>query len=97
MPNGSYIDVDTKTIRNKKVVAGKGREREIDIEDILLSKYPDSVRGEWQKIKGIAEYTDEFGENCKIELHWYKNSDIIDYADIKLKPQSDGSWYIYES
>lgn len=79
------------------MIAGKGKERQIDIEDILLSNYPQSVNGEWQKLKGIADYIDDFGENCKIELHWYKNSGIIDYADIKLKPQADGSWFIYES
>ena len=36
------------------------------------------------------------GEAMKGELHWYQEENV-GIADMKLKPQKGGNWFVYES
>lgn len=95
LPSGDFVHLAEGTrIYSTKVIAGKGRERQIDIEDVLIDKYGGNA-GQWQKIKGFGYIEDEYGEYQKVELHWYECGDSDKY-DMKIKVQPDGEWYIYE-
>ena len=65
------------------IMAGKGRERQIDEIDFLVSKYggdPDK----WQKVKGFGYVYDDYGEKRKVELHWYENPEC-GKVEMKIK------------
>ena len=86
VPEGSRIT-------NVEVIAGKGRNRQIDILDILVNKFGGDPN-EWQKVKGYG-YLDHDGETLKSELHWYQEPSV-GRVDFKLKKQKGGEWFIYE-
>lgn len=77
------------------IIAGKGREREIDCEDWLAAKYPDAEPGQWTKEKGFGYVKDEYGEDRKVELHWYQNPKT-GKVEMKVKEQLEGGIYIDE-
>ena len=77
------------------IMAGKGRERQIDCIDWLNAKYPGSDPSEWTKEKGFGYILDEYGEEHKVELHWYQNPKI-GKVEMKLKEQRGGGFYIDE-
>ena len=94
MPDGTQEAlIEGSKITNKKIIAGKGRDRQIDIEDLLNYKHPEATPGEWVKIKGIGSLYDEYGEERKAELHWYENPTVSGKVDLKLKPRN-GALYI---
>ena len=78
------------------MIAGKGRDTPIRLEPRLLYNYKDSVEGEWQKVKGIAQTTDLDGIACEVEIHWYRNIGIYDFVEPKFKPQDYGDIFIYD-
>lgn len=74
------------------VMAGKGRERQIDCLDWLIDKYggkPD----EWTKEKGFGYVYDEYGDSRMVELHWYQNPET-GKVEMKMKQGTGGEWYI---
>ncbi|MEE1356921.1 MAG: hypothetical protein UHG68_05070 [Clostridia bacterium] len=94
MPDGTEESlIEGSAITNKKIIAGKGRDRQIDIEDLLNYKHPEATPGEWVKVKGIGSLYDEYGEERKAELHWYENPTVSGKVDMKLKPRN-GALYI---
>ena len=94
MPDGTQEAlIEGSKITNKKIIAGKGRDRQIDIEDLLNYKHPEATPGEWVKVKGIGSLYDEYGEERKAELHWYENPTVSGKVDLKLKPRN-GALYI---
>lgn|GEM_PF-1486945 len=94
LPSGEFVKLAEGTkITNVKVIAGKGKQRQIDIEDILVDKYGGDY-GNWQKAKGFG-YVDYEGEILKAELHWYQESKA-GIVEVKVKPQKDGGVFIYE-
>jgi len=95
MPDGEIINLSEGTrITNIEVIAGKGRDRKIDIVDILVDNYGGNA-DEWQKVKGIG-YVDFGGENYKAELHWYQEPSVGKVL-WKLKPQRGGEYFIDEN
>jgi SPP1 gp7 family putative phage head morphogenesis protein len=95
LPNGEKVRLAEGTrVTNIQVIAGKGRNREIDIVQLLLNAYPGTVEHEWQKVKGIG-YVDYHGENYKVNLHWYQEPSV-GRVEWKVKPDADGNWFIYE-
>lgn len=75
LPDGSYTTfVEGTRITNVKVIAGKGRERQIDEIDNLLARYGGDPF-EWQKKKGVG-YIDYYGESVKADVHWYEEPGI---------------------
>lgn len=73
------------------IMAGKGRERKIDEIDFLVNKYggnPD----EWQKVKGFGYVYDKYGEERKVELHWYEEP-TVGKVQMKIKVRN-GEIYI---
>jgi len=94
LPDGEIVYLSEGTrITNIEVIAGKGRNREIDEIDGLIEEFGGNPN-EWQKIKGIG-YIDYYGESYKAELHWYEETSI-GRVKIKLKPQRGGNLYIDE-
>lgn len=73
------------------IMAGKGRERQIDDIDWLVSKYGGKPE-EWQKVKGFGYIYDEYGEERKVELHWYENPEC-GKVEMKIKVRG-GEIYI---
>ena len=95
LPNNEIVHLtEGSRVTNVQVIAGKGRKREIDIVQTLLTKYPGTKESEWQKVKGIG-YVDFHGESYKAELHWYQEPSI-GKVKWKVKPDIDGNWFIYE-
>lgn len=74
------------------VIAGKGRERQIDCLDWLIDKYG-GKQDEWTKEKGFGYVYDEYGESRMVELHWYQNPET-GKVEMKMKQGSGGEWYI---
>lgn len=74
------------------VIAGKGRERQIDEIQTLLDNYGGSAV-EWTKEKGFGYVTDEYGESRMVELHWYQEP-TVGKVKMKIKIQADGRIYI---
>lgn len=76
------------------VMAGKGRERQIDELEFLLDKYGGDPL-EWTKEKGFGYVDDEFGESHYVELHWYQEP-TAGRVKMKIKVQPDGRIYLEE-
>ena len=97
LPDGSIAQLTEGTrITNIEVMAGKGRNRKIDIIDVLVNKYGGNLN-EWQKVKGIG-YVDDIdndGESYKAELHWYEEP-TVGKVEWKIKPTKGGNWYLDE-
>ena len=71
LPDGSYTTFTEGTrITSVKVIAGKGRERQIDEIENLLERFGGDAL-EWQKKKGIG-YIEFYGESVCAEVHWYE-------------------------
>lgn len=75
------------------VIAGRGRLRQIDDIDRLLSEYPGTKAEDWTKEKGYGYVYDEFGEARYAELHWYQNP-IEGKVEMKIKVQPGGGLYL---
>ena len=92
LPNGEYTKLteDTK-ITNIEVMAGSGKNRQIDIIDKLLDDYGGST-DKWQYVKGIG-YVDYKGESYKAELHWFQEPSAGKH-DWKVKIDYGGNWFI---
>lgn len=92
LPDGTVVHLTEGTrITNVKVIAGKGRERQIDMIEVLLHRWG-GIAEEWQKKKGIG-YVDYDGESYKVELHWYEEP-TAGRHEWKVKPDADGNWFI---
>jgi len=90
-PDGDILHLTEGTrITNVQIIAGKGRDRKIDIVDVLVDKYG-GLSDEWQKAKGFG-YVDFESESYRAELHWYQES-TVGKVDWKIKPQREG-WFI---
>jgi len=94
LPDGDIVNLtEGSRITGVEIIAGMGRNRQIDIIDLLVDKFggnPD----EWQKVKGFG-YVNHEGESLKAELHWYQEP-TVGRVDFKLKRQKGGEWFIYE-
>ena len=92
LPNGQRVILTPGSrITNVQTIAGVGRNRQIDIVDILTAKYPGTDVFQWQKKKGIG-YVDFDGESYKAELHWYEEP-TVGRVEFKFKPDADGNWF----
>lgn len=92
LPDGEETHLTEGTrITNVTVIAGKGRNREIDIIDYLVDTHGGSPY-EWQKKKGIG-YVDYHDESYKAELHWYEEPTAGKH-EWKVKPDADGNWFL---
>lgn len=76
------------------VMAGKGRERQIDELVFLLDKYGGDPL-EWTKEKGFGYVDDEYGDSHYVELHWYQEKSV-GKVKMKIKVQPDGRVYLEE-
>ena len=95
LPNNEIVHLSEGTrITNVQVIAGKGRNRKIDMVAVLIDRYPGTKETEWQKVKGIG-YIDYQGENYKAVLHWYQEPSV-GKVEWKVKPDADGNWFIDE-
>lgn len=75
LPDGSRTTFTEGTrITNIKVIAGKGRDRQIDEIDNLLMRFGGDPL-EWQKKKGIG-FVDMDGESYEAEVHWYEEPSV---------------------
>lgn len=93
LPNKEIVHLTEGTsITHVSVIAGKGRNRKIDMVDVLLDKYPGTQETEWVKVKGVG-YIDYDGESYKTELHWYEEPSV-GRVEWKVKPDGDGNWFI---
>lgn len=73
------------------VMAGKGRDRQIDCIDWLVDKHGGNPV-EWTKEKGFGYVEDEYGETHRVELHWYQEP-TVGKAEMKIKDR-DGEIYL---
>ena len=92
---GKYMHLTegTRIIQPKNhVIAGKGRNNQIDIIDLLLDRYQGDPL-EWTKEKGFGYIDDEFGDSRFVEIHWYQEPSV-GKVEFKIKIQPDGSWYL---
>ena len=89
LSEGSHI-----TQPKNHVMAGKGRERQIDQIQMLLDKYGGNEL-EWTKEKGFGYVDDEYGEARYVEIHWYQEPSI-GKVEFKLKVQTGGGIYLDE-
>ena len=92
---GKYMHLTegTRIIQPKNhVIAGKGRNNQIDIIDLLLDRYQGDPL-EWTKEKGFGYVDDEFGDSRFIEIHWYQEPSV-GKVEFKIKIQPDGSLYL---
>ena len=95
LPNNEIVHLSEGTrITNVQVIAGKGRNRKIDMVAVLIDRYPGTKETEWQKVKGIG-YIDYQGEDYKAVLHWYQEPSV-GKVEWKVKPDADGNWFIDE-
>ena len=93
LPDGSEVPFTEGTrITNIKTIAGKGRDRQIDMVDLLVDRYGGFAE-EWQKKKGIG-YVDYEGESYKTEVHWYEEPTAGKH-NFKVKSYN-GEWIIDE-
>lgn len=73
------------------IMAGNGRDRQIDCLDWLLDKYGGDAL-QWTKEKGFGFVEDEYGEIHRVELHWYQEPSV-GKVEMKLKYR-DGRAYL---
>ena len=91
-PDGDIIHLTEGTrITNIQVIAGKGRDRRIDVVNELVARFGGDPN-EWQKVKGIG-YVDFKGESSRVELHWYQEPTAGKQL-WKIKPDIGGNWFI---
>ena len=76
------------------IMAGKGRNRQIDELDFLLDNYGGDPL-EWTKEKGFGYVDDEYGDSHYVELHWYQEP-TAGKVKMKIKVQPDGRIYLEE-
>ena len=90
-PDGEIVHLTEGTrISSIQVIAGKGRDRLIDIVDVLVSEYG-GIASEWQKVKGIG-YVDYRDESLKADLHWYQEP-TVGKVLWKIKPDKGGNLF----
>lgn len=93
LPNREIVHLTEGTsVTHVNIIAGKGRNRKIDIVNVLLDRYPGTQESEWVKAKGVG-YIDYDGESYKAELHWYEEPSV-GRVEWKVKPDADGNWFI---
>ena len=93
LPNREIVHLTEGTsVTHVNIIAGKGRNRKIDIVNVLLDRYPGTQESEWVKAKGVG-YIDYDGESYKAELHWYEELSV-GRVEWKVKPDADGNWFI---
>lgn len=93
LPDKEVVHLTEGTSVTKiNTIAGKGRNRKIDMIDALIEKYPGTNENEWAKKKGVG-YIDYDGESYKAELHWYEEPSV-GRVEWKVKPDADGNWFI---
>ena len=93
LPNREIVHLTEGTsVTQVNIIAGKGRNRKIDIVNVLLDRYPGTQESEWVKAKGVG-YIDYDGESYKAELHWYEEPSV-GRVEWKVKPDADGNWFI---
>lgn len=93
---GSFVHLaeGTRITQPKNhVMAGKGRDREIDCIDWLVDKYG-GIAVEWSKEKGFGYVEDEYGELRRVELHWYQEQSV-GKVEMKIKMRN-GRLYLDE-
>lgn len=91
---GNFIQLAEGTMITQPknhVMAGKGRDRQIDCLDWLLDKYGGDTL-QWTKEKGFGFVEDEYGEIHRVELHWYQEPSV-GKVEMKLKYR-DGRAYL---
>lgn len=89
----THLAEGTRIVQPKNhIMAGNGRERQIDCVDYLIDKYGGDAR-QWTKEKGFGYVNDEYGEERKVELHWYQHPDI-GKVEMKIKYLPGGELYI---
>ena len=92
LPDGTWTHRTENThLEQIRVIAGYGRERDIDIVDVLVSEYPESEAELWQKKKAFG-YIDYQGESFKADLHWYEEPHV-GKTPMKVKPDAAGNWF----
>jgi hypothetical protein len=90
-----YLTEGTRiTQPQNHVIAGKGRERQIDELPFLIDKWGGDPL-EWTKEKGFGYVDDEFGDSHRVELHWYQEPTTGKHK-MKIKIQPDGRIYLDE-
>lgn len=95
MPDGSIAELTPGSrITKVQTIAGKGRDRQIDIVDLLVDEYHGSSPEKWEKQKGFG-YIDYDGESHLAELHWYYEP-TVGRVKWKLKPDAGGNWFYDE-
>lgn len=75
------------------VIAGAGRDRQIDEIDFLLDNFGGSAVN-WTKEKGFGYIDDDYGEPRKVELHWYQEPTVPGKHKMKIKVKADGRIYL---
>ncbi len=92
LPDGTWTQRTERTrLEQIKIIAGNGRDRDIDIVDVLVSQYPGSQAELWQKKKAFG-YIDYQGESYKADLHWYEEPHV-GKTPMKVKPDAAGNWF----
>lgn len=76
------------------VIAGKGRNRQIDQLDFLVESYGGNPL-EWTKEKGFGYVDDQYGDSHYVEIHWCQEP-TIGKVRMKIKVQPDGRIYLEE-
>lgn len=93
-PEGDILNLsEGSRITKVNVIAGDGRNRAIDMVDVLVEKYGGNPAN-WQKCKGFG-YVDLDGESVLVELHWYQEP-TVGKVDFKIKAQPGGGWFSYD-
>ncbi len=93
-PDGEILNLSEGThIKKVEVIAGEGRNRQIDMVDSLVDKYGGD-RVKWKKCKGQG-YVDLDGESNLVELHWYEEPST-GRVEFKIKRQPGGWWFFDE-
>ena len=91
-PDGDWLTLTPGgRITHVQTIAGLGRNRQIDMVDVLVSKYPGTDAQKWQKKKGIG-YVDLDGESYMAELHGYEEPSV-GRVEFKIKPDADVNWF----
>ena len=78
------------TTRKNHLIAGAGSKTPIRCIDKLLYEFPWTKEEDWTKEKGYGYIVDEYGEQIKVELHWYENPEVDELVDIKIKQDENG-------